>query len=102
MILFVRQQLIASEHPVDCLISDEGLTLTSQEIEIQKEKFFIPYKNIKAIKSHATPSELVGKYMIIKLLESAEEIFIYAEEMDANDFEQAESRIQEKISANKK
>ncbi len=102
MILFVRQQLSASEHPVDCLIADEGITLSSKEEEIINEKIFIPYKSIKAIKSLATPSELVGKYMIIKLLESAEEVFIYAEEMDAEDFTKAEKRIQEKISENKK
>ena len=101
LILFIRQQLLNSEHPVDCLIAEEGITLSPQEGEIINEKIFIPYKNIKAIKSLATPSELVGKYLIIKLLQSAEEIFIYAEEMDANDFETAEKRIQEKISENK-
>ncbi|MEI7801197.1 MAG: hypothetical protein WCI97_00990 [Bacteroidota bacterium] len=102
LILFVRQQLTASEHPVNCLIDDEGITLTPKEEEILEEKLFIPYMNIKNIKSLATPSELVGKYMIIKLLESVEEIFIYAEEMDAADFETAEKRIQEKIAVNQK
>lgn len=102
LVLFIRQRLSESELPINCQIDEEGITLSPQEEETAAQKLFIPYKNIKAIKSLATPSELVGKYMIIKLLESAEEIFIYAEEMDAADFETAEKRIQEKIAVNEK
>ena len=96
-VMYIRKVLKSVEHPVSCTISDEGLSLISNDLT--NEEIFIPYSELFDVQRMKFPFDSEKFYLRISRKKIKEELLVYSNEVAARDFDETKKIIIEKINS---